>query len=133
MKFKSIKEYVLADLYKSSSTFAIQTTSGSLYDECVLHAEYGFAGAMYYYFTTSGVVINASDVERIAFEGSEDKPVLQVYELHLGWRGQVICTAYSLDEAKQIMQQNRDLYDDELDDICVKPLEGYVHVSYGDE
>lgn len=64
---------------------------------------------------------------------NEESKVLKVYELGLGWRGCVICTAYSLEEAKDIMKANRDLDDDDLKDIQERGLAGFVFVNYGDE
>lgn len=139
MKFKSIKEYTMEELFFSKSTFAIMTNNGTLYDECELLSNVGYGGIREFFFRTSGVIIAGSDVKSISFEvpsldpQNPDNKVLKMYELGLGWRGCVICTAYSLEEAKAIMFANRDLDDNDLEDVQVRELKGYVYVNYGDE
>lgn len=139
MKFKSIKEYTMEELFFSKSTFAIMTSNGTLYDECELLSNVGYGGIREFFFRTSGVIIAGSDVKNISFEvpsldpHNPENKVLKMYELGLGWRGCVICTAYSLEEAKAIMFANRDLDDDDLKDVQVRELKGYVYVNYGDE
>lgn len=141
MRFLSLQNYTLAQLfYIEGATFAIKTKNGAIYDECELHSTYGYAGRREYHFTSSGVVIDSMNVESIAFEDpsldplSDDKKVLRIYELGLGWRGCVICTAYSLEDAKQIMMKERDGLDEkDFEAINVREIEGYAYVNYGDE
>lgn len=140
MKFISIESYTYSQLCNiAGATFAIKTKAGYIYDECSIHST-GYAGCREYHFASSGVVIEASSVESIAFEDptldplSDEKNVLRVYELGLGWRGCVICTAYSLEEAKQIMKNQRDGLDEkDFEALNVLDIEGYKYVNYGDE
>lgn len=143
MKFKSIKQYSFEELYESKSTFAIQTLNGSMYDECELLFSVGYGGVRQFHFKTSGVTIEGINVKSIAFEDPSldpkgddktDTSVLKIYSLHLGWRGSVICTAYSLEEATKIILDNRAyLEDKDLENIQVHPIDGFLHVNYGDE
>lgn len=140
MRFISIESYTYSQLFNiEGATFAIKTKAGSIYDECTIHSTYGYAGRREYHFTSSGVVIEASNVESIAFEDPKLDPhsnekVLRIYELGLGWRGCVVCTAYSLEEAKQIMMQERDGLDEkDFEAMNVLDIAGYKYVNYGDE
>lgn len=141
MRFLPIQSYSLHQLlYIEGCTFAIKTKNGAVYDECELHSSYGHAGRRDYHFVSSGVIITSDNVESIAFEDPtldpllEQKKVLSIYELELGWRGCVMCTAYSLEDAKLIMKQERDGLDErDFKAITVHNIEGYTYVNYGDE
>lgn len=124
MKFKPITSYTMEELFFSKSTFAIKTKSGTMYDECELLSNAGYAGLREFFFRTSAISINGSDVELIAFEEPEKDPqnnstekVLNVYAFRgrtsAGTTGEAIVLANDVDEAvEKIINARYDFYDD---------------------